>query len=94
MKFKIESILYDEWDRNHEDVELYKKLLLRLPFISYNEDTKEMIGIINTVEDLEKISDVAKVVSINSEENCIFTHPDLLVDFRDKIIYIRDFYAE
>lgn len=93
MKFEIKSILY-EWDGNHEDIELYKKLLLKLPFISYNEDTKEMIGIIDTIENLEVINDIAKAVSINSKENCIFSNPDLLVNFRDKIIYIRDFYAE
>lgn len=93
MRFKVESILY-EWNSDCEDVELYKELLLRLPFISYNKDTNEMIGIINTIEDLEKIDNIAKVVSSHSKENCIFTYPDLLVDFRDSTVYIRDFYTE
>lgn len=93
MKFKIESAFYTNWESDCEDVEWYKKLLLELPFISYNKDTKEMIGIINNLEDLEKINNIAKMISDCSSEN-LFTYPDLIIDFRDNTICIRDFYTE
>lgn len=93
MKFEIVSIFY-EWKSDHEDVELYKKLLLKLPFISYNEDTNKMIAIIDTIEELDSINNIAEMVSDHSKEYYIFTDPDLVIDFQNSTIYIRDFYME